>query len=68
MRDLVDDMRRAAPELPDAVIEAAVAWVPPGAELCRSYGPASMIAYSLRAAIRAGALTPADPSSRNEVS
>ncbi len=57
---IVDEMTRAAPETPEHVARAAVAWMPAYSELCRSYGPAFMIAYSLRRAINDGVLIVAD--------
>jgi hypothetical protein len=41
-------------QVPEHVLRAAVDWVPPSGELCRHYGPASIIAYSFASAIRAG--------------
>ena len=50
--DLVREIKRAEPDLPDDVVRAAVSWVH-GGELNRHYGPAFTIAYSLKHALAA---------------
>ena len=50
--------------VPEHVLRAAVSWVPPDGELCRRYGPAFIIGYSLAAAIEAGVVRVVEPELR----